>query len=158
MALYFLQGGVFNQGTNLNARFKAVTYLQAAYFGSKFFNKVVVNTILHVNAVGAHACLARVAVFAGHGTVNGRVDVGIVKHNKRCIAAQLQRHFFNRGCALRHQNSPHLCRAGKADVPHHFALAQGFANGNAARFIGCDDVEHTCRNACAHGQFARSQG
>jgi hypothetical protein len=125
---------------------------------SKFFNKVVVNTILHVNAVGAYAGLASVAVFTGHGAINGGVDVGIVKHNKRCIAAQLQRHFFYRGRALRHQNSPHLRRAGKADVPHHFALAQGFANGNAARFIGRDDVEHTCWNARSHGQFARSQG
>ena len=42
-------------------------------------------------------------------------------------------------------------------MPHHFALAQGFANGNATGFIGCDDVEHTCWNTCAHGQFARSQ-
>ena len=69
----------------------------------KLLHKLVVHPVLHIDAVGAHAGLARIAVLAGHGAFYGAVDVGIVKHDEGRVAAQFEGNFLHRGCALRRE-------------------------------------------------------
>ena len=72
------------------ARFQTVAYLEVGNGGAEAFHKGIVNAALHQKTVGANAGLARVAEFRHHGRCNGDVDIGIIKDNKRRVAAQLQ--------------------------------------------------------------------
>jgi hypothetical protein len=55
----------------------------------------VVDTVLHQNAVGAHAGLAGVAVFRGDRTLDRGLDIGVVKDDERGVAAEFQRRFLD---------------------------------------------------------------
>ena len=73
-----------------HAFLKAIANFQSFDFGGKFFNKFIVHGLLHVQAIGTHAGLPGISVFAGHGAFDGAVDVGVVKHNEGRVAAQFQ--------------------------------------------------------------------
>ena len=158
MALDFLHGSVFNQRALHHAVVKAVAYLQGFDLGCELLHEFVVHRVLHINAVGAHAGLAGVAVFAGHRAFHGAVDVGIVKHDERGVATQLQSQLFDAGRRLRHQDAAHFGRAGEADVAHDVAAAKHFADGNAVVAVRAEDVQHARRNARTNGQLGSRQG
>ena len=65
--------------------------------------KGIIDPRLHQNAVGANAGLPRIAEFGGHSPLDRRAQIGIVEHNKRCVAAQLQRHPLDRIHTARRQ-------------------------------------------------------
>lgn len=48
-------------------------------------------TFLHQEPVGAHTGLAHVAVLGAQSTLRRKLDIGIIEHNERRVAAQLQR-------------------------------------------------------------------
>ena len=56
-----------------------------------------VHAVLHEQAVGAHAGLAGVAVFAGERALHGGIEIRIVEHDERRVAAELQRQLLQRG-------------------------------------------------------------
>jgi hypothetical protein len=51
----------------------------------------IVDAVLHQNPVGADAGLAGIPVFRGDRTLDRGLDIGVVEHNERRIAAELQR-------------------------------------------------------------------
>ena len=63
----------------------------------------VVDLRLHDEAVRAHAGLAGVAVLALDGARDRGVEVGVVEHEERRVAAELERHLLHRARALRHE-------------------------------------------------------
>ena len=42
-------------------------------------------------------------------------------------------------------------------MAHHIAGANHLTHGNRVVTVGCDHIQHTCRNARANGQFSRGQ-
>ena len=108
MALHFDQRRFFDQRALVHAVFKAVAHFGRFDFGGKLGGEGFVDRFLHIDAVGAHTGLTRIAVFAGEGAFDGAVDVGVFKHDERRVAAQLQRHFFYGGCRLGHQDAAHF--------------------------------------------------
>ena len=130
MALDFIDSRILNQRALHHAVLEAVADLEQLDFGGEFLHELLVDAFLHINAVGADAGLAGIAVFARHRAFDGRVDVGIVEHDKGCIAAEFERQFLDRRRALRHQNAADFGRAGKADVAHHVAGAKHLADGD----------------------------
>ena len=91
MALHFFQCRFLDQRALVDTVFKAVADLGGAHPGGEFLDELVVNTGLHIEAVGANAGLAGVAVLAGQSPFRRRVDVGIVKDDEGRVAAQFQR-------------------------------------------------------------------
>ena len=83
--------------------FQSVAHAQAANRLGQFLGKCVVDLRLHDEAVGAHTGLAGVAVLALDGARHGGVEVGVVEHQERRVAAELERHFLHRARALRHE-------------------------------------------------------
>ena len=76
------------------------------FFGRRFQlgREGVIDTSLHIDAIGADAGLTIVAVFCDHRAFDGGVQVGIVKDDKRRVATQFKRHFLDCVRALVHQN------------------------------------------------------
>jgi hypothetical protein len=70
---------------------KPLPTLMPAGLGGQLLDEGVVHAFLHVEAVGADAGLAGVAVLADHRAFDGAVDVGVVEHDEGRVAAQLQR-------------------------------------------------------------------
>ena len=98
---HFGQRGLINQRAAFRAAFQAVAHFQVACRLGEFADKFVIHAALHIDAVGAHAGLAGVAEFAGNRAGDGGIEVGIVEHDKRRVAAQLHRGFLDGGSALR---------------------------------------------------------
>ena len=73
---------------------------------------------MSVHAVGADAGLAAVAELAGERTFDGFVQIGIVKHDKRRVAAQFQTEFFNVRRAVGKNFRADFGRTGEADFAH----------------------------------------
>ena len=142
MKAHFFQCSGFNQRALGHAFFKAIAHFQGLDFGGEFGQKSIVDSFLNVNPIRAHAGLAGIAKFAGHGTFHSRVNVGIFKHNERRIAAQLQRQFFHSGRRLRHQDAAHLGGTGEAQVAHHIAVANHLANGDAVIAVRAQHIQY----------------
>ena len=98
---HFGQRGLINQRAAFRAVFQAVAHFQVACRLGEFADKFVIHAALHIDAVGAHAGLAGVAEFAGNRAGDGGIEIGIVEHDKRRVAAQLHRGFFDGGSTLR---------------------------------------------------------
>ena len=143
-----------NQRALRDARLDAIAHLQLGHGSHQFFGKRVIHTVLHVQAVGAHASLARVAVFRGDGAFHGRIQVGVVEDDERRIAAQFQREFLDRRRALLGQQAAHLRRARKRQLAHDGV--RGHFAADVFRRTG-DDAEHARRHARALGQHGQRQ-
>ena len=157
MAFDFLHGGIFDQWSLNNAVFKTVTDFQRFDLCGKFFDKLVVHLVLHIDAVGADTGLPSIAVFAGHSAFNSTIDIGIVKHDEGCVASEFEREFFDAGRRLRHQNTTNFGRACEADVTDRVAGAKHLAHSDAVVAVCRQDVQHASRNASAHCQLGSSQ-
>jgi hypothetical protein len=115
----------------------------------------VVHAVLHVDAVGADAGLAGVAVFRGDGAFDRGVEVGVVEHDEGGVAAQFQRQLLDRRRALLHQQAADRGRARKAQLAH----------GRIRAHLGADRLriadhhrEHALRHAGAFRQHGQGQG
>ena len=63
-----------------HARLEPVARHQSGHFGGQFFHKLVVDAFLHKDAIGTDAGLTRVAKLGNKSTVDGSVQIGIVKN------------------------------------------------------------------------------
>jgi ParB family chromosome partitioning protein len=55
----------------------------------ELLRKSVIDAVLHEKAVRADAGLTGIAVFGSHRAFDGRIEVGVVEHDERRIAAEL---------------------------------------------------------------------
>ena len=96
----------------------AVADLHRLDLGGELVDEGVVNAVLHVDAVGADAGLAHVAIFRHHGAVDRGVDVGIVEHDERRVAAQFHAGLLDGGRAHGQKLGADLGRAGEGQLAH----------------------------------------
>ena len=85
-----------------------VADLHFAHGSGKFFRKGVINSALNVNPVGADAGLAVVAELAHNRAFYGGVQIRIIKHDKRRVAAQFHGTFNHIIGRLAQQNTAHF--------------------------------------------------
>ncbi|MNK46889.1 hypothetical protein D3C87_656840 [compost metagenome] len=136
---------------------EAVADLHGVDLGHQALGDFLVDAGLHVDAVGAHAGLAGIAVLRGQDAVDRAVQVGVVEHDEGRVAAQFQRQLLDGGRALLHQRAADFGRPREAQLAHDIAFAQRGAD--IARAAG-DDVEHARGHAgffSQHGQRQRGQ-
>ncbi len=121
---------------------------------TSFCGERLVHALLHQQPVRADAGLAGVAVLAGDRARDRRIEVGVVEHDERRVAAELERHLLHRPRALRHQQLADLGRAGEGQLAHARIARQHAAD--LARGPG-DDVEDARRDAGARGELGERE-
>ena len=107
--------------------------------------EAVVDAGLHQDAIGADASLAGIAVFGGHGAGDRLVEIGVVEHDERRVAAELERELLHRVGALPVERLADRGRAGEGELAHPAVVAEDLADGRRIR--GGHDVEHARRHA-----------
>ncbi len=151
---HFINRLAVDQRPDGHALGQAVADLHLIHRLLEFFGKAVVNAVLHVQAVGADAGLPGVAELRGQRPFHGFIKVGIVKDDKRRVAPQLQRHFFDVFRALGHQLAANFGRAGKGEFAHQRVAGQFVAD--VRRRTG-DHVKHPGGDAGPACQFRQRQ-
>src|SRR5450830_400430 len=115
----------------------------------------VVDRILDVQAVGADAGLAVVAVFGNDRAFDGLIQVRVVEHDERRIAAQFQGNLLDVLGAFGHQLATDLGRAGEGQFAHDRVAGQLAADVAGA---AGDHAEHAFRDTGTLGQFGQGEG
>ena len=137
-----------------DARLRPVADFEPADGVGQLGDEGVVNPVLRIDAVGADAGLAHVAEFRGDRAVDRGVDIGVVEHDERRVAAELEPDLLHRPRRLAHEELADLGRAGEADEAHRRMLAHRLADGGR---IAGQHVEDARRKAGADGELGQRQ-
>ena len=137
-----------------HAGFGAVADLHRRDLLRKLFDELVVDLVLGVEAVGADAGLAHVAVFRDDGAFDRGIDIGVVEHHERRVAAELEAELLHADGGLLIEDLADFGRAGEADEAHGGMFAQHLAD---RRRIAGEDVEHALRHAGLFGERHQRQ-
>ncbi|MPM58715.1 hypothetical protein SDC9_105548 [bioreactor metagenome] len=148
-------GGLVDHRAVRHAIVHAVADLELAHGSGQVCGDFVIDAVVDVDAVGAHAGLADVAELGGDDARHGTVDVGVFEHDQRRIAAQFERQLLDGVGALAHQQAAGLRGAGEAELAHDGAFGERAADG--WRVAG-DDLQHTRRYAGFQRQHAQRHG
>ncbi len=111
MFFNFGHGFLVDQRVGGDAVLQAVANAQFFHRLLQLLGETVIHPVLDVQAVGADAGLPGVAELRRQRPLDGFIEVGIVKDDKRRVAAQLQGDFFDVFRALLHQLAANLGRA-----------------------------------------------
>ena len=90
-------------GALLGAGLETVANLYSAGSSCEFLGEFVIHPVLNQKTVGAHAGLAGVSVFRGHGALDGCINIRIVENDERRIAPEFEGDFFYSLRTLRHE-------------------------------------------------------
>ena len=155
MLLDLGHGLVIDQGACGGAFVQTIADLELGHRYFQFFCECVVDRVLNVQAVGTYAGLTVVAVFGDDRAFYGFIQVRIVEHDKRCVAAQLQRHFLDVLGAFGHQLATDFGRAGEGQLAHDRVAGQLAADiaGTAGY-----NAQHAFRDAGTVCQLNQGQG
>ena len=99
-----------------DALVEAVAHLQSRHLGGELLGEFVVHLLVHIEAIGRGAGLAHIAHLGNHGAFDGGVDVGILEHQERRVAAELHRRLDDIVRRLVQQLAADFGRAGER---HH---------------------------------------
>jgi flagellin len=119
-------GQLFQVGANAG---QAIASNEGGGLFSQESGELVVDAILHIDAVGADAGLPVVAEFGDHRACHGGVQIGIVKDDEGRIAAQFHRAFHDLIGGLTQKDAAHFGAAGKRQFAHQRVFAHFFADG-----------------------------
>ncbi len=155
MLFHFFHRRHIDERTLADAFIHTVAHFQLRLHGlAEFCGKRVINTILHQNTIGADTGLPAIAVFRRYRTFDGGVEVGVVKNDKRGVATEFQRDFFDCAGALRHEFFADSRRAGKAEFAHD-GIARQFTTNRTG--ISGNNADYPFGDAGAFGQFTKRQ-
>ncbi|MNS98286.1 hypothetical protein D3C72_1326500 [compost metagenome] len=116
--------------------------MERAHALRQALDKGIVHGVMHVDPVRADAGLAAVAELGRHQAVDRGVEVGIVEHDERCIAAQFQRQLLQRRGGFTRQMLAHRRGAGEGDLAHAAVGQPGIDHARRVLPRGRDHVEH----------------
>ncbi len=102
-----------DQRTLLHTGLEARADLQLRRFRGKFLHELVVDFFVRVKTIGADARLTRIPILRSDRPLNRGIDLGIVEHDKRRVASELERQFLQGRRALLHQNPTDCGGPGK---------------------------------------------
>jgi hypothetical protein len=133
---------------------QAVTDLEAFHRRLQLLDERVIDAVVHIEAIGANAGLAVVAVLRGHGARDGGIEVRVLEDDERRIAAQFERELLDVVGALRHQHATDRRGAREAQLADDRIAGQLPADRMS---ITRDDVEHAPGNSGALGQVGQRE-
>src|SRR5206468_1971546 len=88
----------------------------------------IIDAVLGVDAVGADAGLAHVAVLRDDGAIDRGIEMSIVEHDEWRVAAEFEAELLDADGRLLEQDLADLGRAGEADEAYGGMLAQHLAD------------------------------
>ena len=141
-------------GPCVDAGLDARADLQRLDLGHQLVGEGLEHALLHIDAVGADAGLAGVAVLGDHRAFDRGVEIGVVEDDERRIAAEFQRELLDRVGALAHQQAADLGRAGEGELAHQ-RVARHLAADLAGR--AGQHRQQALGHAGALGQFGERQ-
>jgi hypothetical protein len=137
-----------------HAGFDAIAHFHGGNLRAQLLRKLVVNAFLHEKPVGADAGLSGIAELGRHRALDRGIDIGIVEHDKRRIAAELERDLLDGAGALRHQQFSDFGRAGEGEFAHDRIAGEFLADrARTTRHHGY----HAIGNSSALGKFAQRE-
>ena len=143
----FMGGGKAVVGADLAAHIgrgivKGIAQTHVVKGHGQFFRKLIGNALMHIQPLGAVAHLTAEDGARSCDCPDGQIQISVLAHNGRSLAAQFQRNLGNIFRAGGDNALPGLNTAGKRNHVRLRAGRQGFAHAAAA---ARDDVEHACR-------------
>jgi hypothetical protein len=126
-------------GTDLGGGFGAAAGGQGAHGGGELGGELGGDGLLHEEPVRGGAGLAHVPHLGGHGPFDGLVQVGVLEHDERCVAAQFHGGAQDVLGGVGHQALAHRGGAGEGDLPQAGVGQQRPGDPGGGR--GGDDVE-----------------
>ena len=109
---------LLTSGPSVDAVVEAVAHLQRAHLGGELLGELVVHLLVHVEAVRRRAGLAHVAHLGDHRAVDRGIDIGVLEHDERRVAAELHRRLDDVVGGFVQQLAADLGRAGERDDAH----------------------------------------
>ena len=122
--------------------------------GGELSRKRVIDARLDQDAVGADAGLPAIAEFGGDCPFDRQIDIGIVEHDERRIAAQLEAEPLDAVRRPLHKQRADAGGSGERDFAHGLVGHQLLAD---LPRHACDDVNDTRRDAGPLRQHAKRQ-
>ena len=89
MCTHLIQGGRLDQRSNLDPHLGARPNPKLGDFFGKFFGESIIDAILNINTICTDTGLPGIAILGSNRSLNRSIDIGIVKHNKRRVTAEL---------------------------------------------------------------------
>ena len=118
----------------------------------------VVNAALDEHAVSADARLPRVAVLGDVDRRDCVIEVGVVEHEERCVATELERDLLDGARALLHEELADLRRARERELADDWVRRHLAADLRCVLGIAGDDAEDTGGDTDALGELGHSEG
>ena len=143
-----------NQRALRHTRFHTIADFEFLDCGYQFLRKRFVDAILHIKPVGADASLPSVTVLGHDRTLDGGIQIGIVKYDERRIAPEFQREFLDCLCALLRQHAADLGGTGERQFAYRGVGRHLTANGSGRPG---HDAEDAGRYASALRQYCQSE-
>ena len=100
---------------------------------------------MHDEPIRGRARLPDVAELGRDGAIDGLVEIGIVEHDERRVAAQLHRRAQHTGCGLLEQPLPDRRRTGEGQLPEPRVTDDRL--GHRRRCRRGEHVDYPCRHA-----------
>ena len=107
-----------DQRAERDALVEAVAHLERRHLVGELFGEFVVHLLVHIEAVRRRAGLAHVAHLGDHRALDRGVDVGVLEHDERRVAAQFHRGLDDIVGGLMQQLAADLGRAGERHHAH----------------------------------------
>ena len=144
-----------HQRPEIDRRIEAMTDLELAGLGHHSIHDAIVYRLVGEQPRAGRAALALVVEDGGGGAGNGEIEIGIRKHDRGRLAAQLERHALQISGGGLDDQLADFGRTGERHLIHVRMLGKRRARRLA---VAGDDVDHAVRNARFLNQFAEAQG
>ena len=116
MLAHLGDAGRIDERADLDAIFDAVADLELRNSGGKASRELVVHGGLDVDAIGADAGLAGIAVLGCQSALDGCVEIGVVEDDEGGVATELEAELLDLVCTLPHQDAANLGGSGEGDL------------------------------------------
>ena len=153
VALDLVDRGGLDQRPLLDARVEALADLEALHRLGEPRRELVVDLLLHVDAVGAHAGLAAVAELARDRALDRGVEVGVVEDDQRRVPAELHAHLLDGVGARLEEELPTSVEPVNDSLRTRSLPVSSPPTSGAAG----DHIEYALGNAGALGQLGKRQ-
>ncbi len=110
-------------------------------------DELVVDRLVHDRGAQRRAALTGGAEAAEQGALDGQVDVGVVHHDHRVLAAELQARRLQVAPTQAADLATDRARAGETDLVEQTLLQRGLQAGEGVRARGLDDVQDATGHA-----------
>ncbi len=136
-----------DQRADLGRRVARIADLQRSRARGELCGELVGDATVDDDALGRHADLALVHERAEVGGRRRGVEVGVLQHHERRLAAELEQHALEMAAGLLGDDRADVARAGEVDAAHGRMCDQLVHHlGGVGRVVG-DQVRDACGNA-----------